>query len=155
EQVEVLFTDAAGEEMATALQPEFAVGVEAEAGVGPVELFLADEVAAYGVPERDAFEILVARLKARALKVVRPRVLVDGRHQAIVRRRSPTGSKRCGEFRPWGVFAEQDGLGVFRRVHLDDHRALTAGARAQLASQLPWCLHAGLATGTAEADRGW
>ena len=80
EQVEVLFAHAAGQVMATALQPQFARRVEADSGIGPVELLFDDEKPPFQSAEGAAVHILVARLQARAFEVMRARIFADEDH---------------------------------------------------------------------------
>src|SRR5262245_33245319 len=74
EQVKVLLPAPTGQEMASTLQPQSAVGVEGYAGVGTVQLFLNHQETAGELVESNAGRVLVARLETRALQMLRARV---------------------------------------------------------------------------------
>src|SRR5262245_53617445 len=84
ERVEVLFSCAAGQEVPPALQPESAVLVEAQAGVGAVEFLLGDDESANDLRPGDRLQVVVAWLKARSVEVVGPRVLEHPPHRRTV-----------------------------------------------------------------------
>src|SRR5262249_43733611 len=72
--------------------------VEADAGVGPINLLLDDEVLPLDFTEAHAFEALVAFLEARAFDVLRPRVFDHLEHG----RRASDGRSRRGALRQGG-----------------------------------------------------
>ncbi len=80
EQVEVFLADAAGEEVSPALEEELAGLIEAQSRIRPIELLFNDDISPLNVSKRDAFEVLIPQLEARAFEVLGARVFVNGNH---------------------------------------------------------------------------
>lgn len=81
EQIPVLLSRAADEDMPATLQPESRLGIERDTGVRTIELLLDDAEPAAQHVERDLIEIGVARLEPRALEVTRARIFMDLAHR--------------------------------------------------------------------------
>jgi hypothetical protein len=79
EEIEVPLPGTSLEVVSPALEEETGRGVEAERGVGSVDLLLDDEMAAADLLEGDRLEVVVARLEAGSLEVPGPGILRDGK----------------------------------------------------------------------------
>ena len=73
----MLLPGAAGQVVAPALEQKLALGAEADAAVGPVDLLLDHQVPPGDVAEGHGLQVFVAGLEPGAFDVLGPRVLLD------------------------------------------------------------------------------